>query len=53
MTLGTELDWGFIAEPNPNLNGRAIGYSMGKVLGGELFGKLGDDGLRKAAYRGW
>jgi hypothetical protein len=20
---------------------------------GELFGKLGDDGLRKAAYRGW
>ena len=34
MTLGTELDWGFIAEPNPNLNGRAIGYSMGKVLGG-------------------
>src|SRR5262249_61786706 len=21
-------------EPNPNLNGRAIGYSMGKVLGG-------------------
>jgi choline dehydrogenase len=22
-TLGTELDWGFIAQPNPNLNGRA------------------------------
>jgi choline dehydrogenase len=34
MTLGSELDWGFVAEPNPNLNGRAIGYSMGKVLGG-------------------
>src|SRR5262249_1703033 len=34
MTLGTELDWGFVAEPNPNLNGRAIPYSMGKVLGG-------------------
>ena len=34
MTLGTDLDWGFIAEPNSNLNGRAIGYSMGKVLGG-------------------
>ena len=33
-TLGSELDWGFKAEPNPNLNGRAIGYSMGKVLGG-------------------
>jgi choline dehydrogenase-like flavoprotein len=34
MTLGSELDWGFKAQPNPNLNGRAIGYSMGKVLGG-------------------
>jgi choline dehydrogenase len=33
-TLGSELDWGFIAEPNPHLNGRAIPYSMGKVLGG-------------------
>src|SRR5262245_11647376 len=34
MTLGTELDWGFVAEPNPHLNGRAIKYSMGRVLGG-------------------
>ena len=34
MTLGSELDWGFVAEPNPKLNGRAIRYSMGKVLGG-------------------
>src|SRR5450631_592552 len=34
MTLGTELDWCFIAESNPRLNGRAIPYSMGKVLGG-------------------
>src|SRR5215831_6673790 len=34
MTLGSELDWGFVAEPNPHLNGRAIPYSMGKVLGG-------------------
>jgi choline dehydrogenase len=34
MTLGTDLDWGFVAEPNPQLNGRAISYSMGKVLGG-------------------
>src|SRR5215469_6858630 len=33
-TLGSELDWGFVAEPNPHLNGRAIRYSMGKVLGG-------------------
>jgi choline dehydrogenase len=32
--LGTELHWGFVAEPNPRLNGRAIPYSMGKVLGG-------------------
>src|SRR4029077_1432453 len=34
MTLGTELDWGFVADPNPRLNGRANPYSMGKVLGG-------------------
>src|SRR5215510_7894830 len=34
MTLGSELDWGFVTAPNPHLNGRAIGYSMGKVLGG-------------------
>src|SRR6516162_8924341 len=34
MTLGSELDWGFVAEPNARLNGRAIRYSMGKVLGG-------------------
>jgi choline dehydrogenase len=34
MALGSELDWGFVAEPNPRLNGRAIPYSMGKVLGG-------------------
>jgi choline dehydrogenase len=34
MALGSELHWGFVAEPNPNLNGRSIGYSMGKVLGG-------------------
>jgi choline dehydrogenase len=34
MALGSELDWGFVAEPNPQLNGRAIPYSMGKVLGG-------------------
>src|SRR5262244_2806064 len=34
MTLGSELDWCFVAEPNVSLNGRAIPYSMGKVLGG-------------------
>src|SRR5262249_23669032 len=32
--LGSELDWGFVAKPNPALNGRGIPYSMGKVLGG-------------------
>ena len=32
--VGSEADWGFLAEPNPNLNGRAMPYSMGKVLGG-------------------
>ena len=31
---GSELACGFVAEPNPHLNGRAIPYSMGKVLGG-------------------
>jgi choline dehydrogenase len=34
MTLGTDLDWGFVAEKNPRLNERAVPYSMGKVLGG-------------------
>jgi choline dehydrogenase len=34
MTLGSDLNWGFVAEANPNLNGRAIPYAMGKVLGG-------------------
>lgn len=32
--LGSERDWGFIAEPNPALNGRRMKLSMGKVLGG-------------------
>jgi choline dehydrogenase len=32
--LGTERDWAFVAEPNPNLNGRVLPMSMGKVLGG-------------------
>ena len=33
-TIGSELDWGFVAARNTQLNGRAIPYSMGKVLGG-------------------
>jgi choline dehydrogenase len=32
--LGSERDWGFMAEPNPHLLGRAMSMSMGKVLGG-------------------
>jgi choline dehydrogenase len=32
--LGSERDWNFQAQPNAHLNGRAIPYSMGKVLGG-------------------
>jgi choline dehydrogenase len=32
--LGTERDWGFQAQPNPHLNGRALSMSMGKGLGG-------------------
>ncbi len=34
MNLGGNLDWGYMTEPNPNLNGRSLLYSMGKVLGG-------------------
>jgi len=32
--LGTVRDWGFQAEANPHLNGRAIPMNMGRVLGG-------------------
>src|ERR1700761_6580487 len=32
--LGSERDWGFQATPNPQVNGRSIPMSMGKVLGG-------------------
>src|SRR5258708_13036065 len=32
--LHGERDWGFRAEPNPELNGRSLSMSMGKVLGG-------------------
>lgn len=32
--LGSERDWGFVAQANPNINGRAISLNMGKVLGG-------------------
>lgn len=32
--LGSERDWGFQAESNPHLDGRALPMSMGKGLGG-------------------
>ncbi|SEM46237.1 choline dehydrogenase [Bosea lupini] len=32
--LGSKRDWGFQAEPNPHLDGRALSISMGKGLGG-------------------
>src|SRR5277367_4512618 len=32
--LGSEREWNFVAQSNPHLNGRAIPYAMGKVLGG-------------------
>lgn len=32
--LGSEREWGFVATPNPHINGRAMPLSMGKVLGG-------------------
>lgn len=34
LNLGSARDWGYMALPNPHLNGRAIPMSMGKVLGG-------------------
>jgi choline dehydrogenase-like flavoprotein len=32
--LGGERDWALQAEPNPNLNGRSLPITIGKVLGG-------------------
>jgi len=34
LNLGSERDWGFMAQPNTHLNGRSIPLNMGKVLGG-------------------
>jgi choline dehydrogenase len=34
MALGSDMDWAFQTQADPNLNGRALLYSMGKVLGG-------------------
>jgi choline dehydrogenase len=32
--LGTERDWGVVAEPSPTVNGRALPENMGRVVGG-------------------
>lgn len=32
--LGSERDWGFVAQPNRHVNGRSMPLNMGKVLGG-------------------
>jgi choline dehydrogenase len=34
LNIGSERDWCFSAEPNPNLAGRALHLAMGKGLGG-------------------
>ncbi|WP_158892739.1 GMC family oxidoreductase [Amycolatopsis anabasis] len=32
--LGSERAWDYVTEPNPQLNGRRLGYAMGRGLGG-------------------
>jgi hypothetical protein len=39
-------DWGFVAQPDPHLNDRAIPLSMGKVLGGRVKHQCNDLGPR-------
>src|SRR5690348_2151245 len=34
LNLGSERDWGFAAEPDEQVYGRALPFSMGKGLGG-------------------
>jgi choline dehydrogenase len=34
MNLGSEREWNFQGQSNPNVNGRSIPFPMGKVLGG-------------------
>jgi choline dehydrogenase-like flavoprotein len=34
LNLGSERDWAFTAEPDPQIHGRSLPLSMGKVLGG-------------------
>ncbi|WP_156677791.1 GMC family oxidoreductase [Sphingomonas profundi] len=55
-------DWGFRTEPEPGLNGRALNYPRGRVLGGSssingmiyMRGQARDyDGWRQAGNVGW
>ena len=39
IVLGTEIDWGYESQPQPNLNNRLIKLSQAKVL--DLFILLG------------
>jgi choline dehydrogenase len=34
INIGSERDWSFSTQPSQYLNGRSLGWSMGKVLGG-------------------
>ncbi|RYO84126.1 hypothetical protein DL766_008785 [Monosporascus sp. MC13-8B] len=34
VLMGSEADWAFRSEPQPNLNGRSISLNQGKALGG-------------------
>ena len=50
--LHGERDWGFRAEPNPELNGRSLSMSMGKVLGGGSSVNANSSGYRDLALLG-
>lgn len=32
--VGSDRDWGFVAQPSPHVNGRSLSISAGRVLGG-------------------
>jgi choline dehydrogenase len=34
FTWGTDMDWGFVTEPQPSLGGRKVGEPRGRVVGG-------------------
>jgi choline dehydrogenase len=55
-------DWMFVTEKEPGLNGRALAYPRGKVIGGSsainamisMFGQSADyDGWRRLGLNGW